>query len=295
MTLISKNANKAEVVEVPIVYGVPKYGFKLLPIVNASNEELQKMGLYPNTDESGQIVEPSYVRPKLDNDKNPVGHNLCQIELYAKLVNATAEGFPALEKQVFRFSLYIEDTHQNLSSTGKYLYVNDLGETVWATDEDNVSLSYYCNSTNVKRVAYVGEKDFLSNIHIIAGLANGIYIDNIDSIFDGDFSIIRTLVREINAQKGYNGFKALLTVGKSGRGNPFQSMYTKSFDLVESTTNSKIKKELKNSESRGFPYKYSYGGKVTNGLIEVKDDFFKADEVKEAHSAFDPYSDELPF
>lgn len=292
---LAKNAQKTEIKNNKLIFGIPKYNFKLLPIVNANNEQLKKWGYYSFKDESGAEVEPKYVRPKTVNGQ-AMDYNIVQLEFYARLVNAAGEGFPDLANHVFRFSFYIEELDQPMSGSGKFCFVNEIGETQWAVDENSLVENAFCHNTKVFRIAKRGEKDFLESIHEIAGLSNGIVLENIDALLKGDFREIVKLINDINNQKDYQGFKALLAIAISSKGNPYQEFFTRKFDYGAKEKATNIARELKNMQTNQggqYAYKHFYGNKVTTGLTEYQEGMIKIDKPVDTTSSAP--TDELPW
>lgn len=281
---LDKNAQKATIRNYKLLFGVPKKNFILLPIVNANNEQLKKWGFLPFKNEQGIETEPNYVRPKLDRNGASLGYNLAQLEFYFKCIDPIAESgndeklAKFLTNAIFRFSFYIEDIDQGVSSKNTYCYVNVKGETCWAPDENSLTLNSFCTSTEALRVVKRGEKDFLSAIHEIAGLSNGIIIDNIEALFKGDFREIVNLIKDINSQKDYKGFKALLAVATSSKGNPYQDVFTRGFDYGAKDKPLNITKQIKEQQTSNggqYAYKPYFGNKVSLGLTEFKDEMIE--------------------
>jgi len=303
MALNTDKATKSVVKDIKVLFGVPKQNFMLEPLVNANNEQLEKMGFYTFKDEQGNKIEPKYLRPKLDSNKVEMGHNQLQLEFYFKLVDAAAEGFPTMGKEYFRMSFYIQDIEQPITDKNKFCYVNEIGETAWAVDMESVALNSFCTNPNMIRVVKRNEKDFLSSIHQIAGLRNGILIDDIDTLLTGDVSEIVDLVNDINAQEGYKGFKALLTVKTTTNGKFYQNVFTRAFDSGTvgasiSTKAANIQREIKKmNEDQGGQYalKDYYGNKAVVGLVEFNEDMVQVDAPAAYVPGTTQDNDDMPF
>ncbi len=170
--------------------GIDK-GYYLLPYVNLDNEKKEELGLMTFDNET------EYIRTKENNQGELIKTVL--IELYAK---ASDSSVPEVKDRVYPLRFYIDEVKGQLSSTGKYEWINKYGETTWQEGPTPVEVtenSFFHYLDEVEH-AYKGEGKLIQTIRDIFGATIKTFTRfDISKLFAGNFTEITDTIKAATA------------------------------------------------------------------------------------------------
>lgn len=184
-----------------IVTGVASFN---VIAVNPTREELDSMGIS--------------LKESVDNIDTRDGVDRIRLDFFIKNEKLG----------VHRFSLWIEKGNKT-SSAGNNQYINDYGQTCWATSKDDAINKVSKNGNkwfkdSGVRLAYSGEDQLIEFIKSwlsvpIDGIAK---IDNMEALFNGNVSEIKALIKEFSDLQ--------VQVYMYCNDKNYQAIYTKHFE-----------------------------------------------------------------
>lgn len=159
--------------------------------------------------------EPVETYMSKDSDGNP------QIRISFSVDNFPEEGEPHIQGTL---SFFISEDFK-VSSTGKTLYINQMGRTAYLESLENIpeNMKWY-DTTGIRR-AYKGEPELIEFIKNFANVsANGkCYFENPKLLFAGNIHEIKSVLESFPNNK----IKLLCTVKKGEEGKYYQDFYSR--------------------------------------------------------------------
>jgi hypothetical protein len=200
---------QAESVQVKLYTGLADFR----PIlINPTKEQLNKIGVNYKEEPSYASVDPATQDKKV------------RIDIWGEVTSDSKEH--ADVKFFSKLSFFL-DSSEKLSSTGKFEYINEFGDTGWVEEGVDPSTVYnwYTESTK-NRKAKNGEGVLIGFLkkYLSVGKGQIAKIDNINNLLNGD-------VKELAGLFSLNGTKKIqvLLFVKEYDGNYYQNVYSKYF------------------------------------------------------------------
>jgi len=207
-------------------------------LINPTKDQLSSIGV--NFKE-----EPSYA--SVDPD---TGDKKVRIDIWGEVLGEVKDN---AVKFYSKLTFFLDST-EKLSSTGKYEYINEFGDTAWVEEGVDPSTVYnwYTQSTK-NRKAKNGEGLLISFLKKFLSVGKGqiAKIDNINLILDGNIKELAPLFPSNNTRK----IQVLLTV-KEYDSNFYQNIYSRYFGNAGSTNVKWWKKHLE-SQTTSIMYQNS--------------------------------------
>ena len=126
------------------------------------------------------------------------------------------------EDDKFKVDFFLKNSTKE-SKTGKFLWLNNVGQSTWSTDEP----TYEWWKTDGQRKAYDGEVDLIEFTKAWANVAAGasVYFDTMSDIVNGNVAEIKTLATALKN----NQLRVLIGV----KDDKYQGVYTGYFGRVK--------------------------------------------------------------
>lgn len=169
---------------------------------------------------------------------------------------------------VTKVTFFLENVNSESKLTpGLFQFINEKGETVWATSIEEASSKYEWFKGEKIRKSFVGEADLIGFIKswLSIGRNNIAELDNPKALFQGNVNELKSLVANNNEAK----VQVLLTV-REYEGNYYQNVYNRYFARGSNTSTKYWKLHLDKS-SANINYQNSFKLQEFNPL-EVTED-----------------------